>query len=69
MKIHESDQEYIEARSALIPIAVQHANQVAGIKPTMGKDLDRWNETWNLAYHTKMNELWEHKKKVTGGRG
>ena len=45
--------EYVSQRNALIPSAVAHANRIAGANPQSNDDRD----TWNRAFHGKMNDL------------
>ncbi len=45
--------EYVKQRNALIPSAVAFANQKAGDNPQSNED----RETWNRAFHSKMNDL------------
>lgn len=64
----ESNQEYVEARKTLIPIAEKHADLIAGEKPPSGKSRtirrikEAWENKWNFAFHTKMNELYKMKE-------
>ena len=45
--------EYVTQRNALIPSAVAFANKKAGANPQSNADRD----TWNRAFHGKMNDL------------
>ena len=53
--------DYIEARNAFIPDAEAYADKVCGEKLPKQKKNDaereEWNNCWNLAFHSKMNEL------------
>ena len=51
----KANQDYIDARNRLIPIAERHANAKAGVKST--GDRDEWVEEWNYAFHTQMDLL------------
>jgi hypothetical protein len=53
------DSEYVEKRSKLIPFAEKYADEKNG-KVYRGKDgpgREEWMRSWNLDYHSKMNEL------------
>jgi len=61
---------YEMKRDSLIPKAEQYADIVAGPRPRAtetrhqkDEELDKWNATWNKAFHSKMDELWEKKGK------
>lgn len=45
--------DYVAQRDALIPHAVAHANKAAGANPQSNTERD----TWNRAFHSKMNDL------------
>lgn len=51
------NQEYIEARNALIPLAEQYANESAGPTPPAKRLISSWAARWNEFFHKKMNEL------------
>ncbi len=56
---------YEAERNKLIPVAIAHANRMAGLRPRkkMHKgqnddpELTAWVANWNYAYHQKMNDL------------
>lgn len=60
----EPNQEYIQKRAALIPIAESYANEVCGAtsqkletpKKTEEEHI-RWVGRWNNAFHGKMQQL------------
>ncbi len=61
-----SEYEYEKERNKLIPQAEKYADEVAGKRPKPKKLNDpltiAWNNTWNRAYHGKMDELWKGTK-------
>lgn len=55
-----TDKQYEAARNKLIPEAKEHADKIAGPRPRKGvnkNDGQKRCNTWNLAFHTKMNTL------------
>ena len=53
-----TNNDYVMAREALIPVAEAYAYRVAGHKPVGDVDItDVWADKWNLAFHKKMEDL------------
>jgi len=62
MKVNKLDQEiYIVERNKLIAIAVNHANVLFGSTYSDIKKKEEWEDSWNRAFHDKMNDLWKNK--------
>ena len=56
MTVPKVDRNRIKLRESLIPIAEKYANDLHGELPGDG-DRDTWVAAWNLAFHSKMEEL------------
>lgn len=56
-KVNKPDLGYIIERNLLIPIAEKYANDEHGIGHLPDESREEWGEKWNLAFHSKMNEL------------
>jgi hypothetical protein len=54
---------YEAARNSLIPEAKKYATKVSGARPAKNNVVkyELWCDKWNLAFHSKMNTLWEEK--------
>lgn len=61
VKTEDRNVDYARERNKLIPEAEKFANKSSGAKPYNNKELEKWNAKWSLAFHTKMNELWERR--------
>lgn len=48
---------YIRLRSALIPLAEEHADALCGAAAGNSKVAESWAGAWNCAFHGKMEEL------------
>jgi hypothetical protein len=51
------DQNYIDQRNKLIPVAEQYANEKEGHTPKPNQERDAWANNWNRAFHGEMNRL------------
>jgi hypothetical protein len=49
------NKRYVAERDKLIPFAERYANKKFGERP--GANRDKWVSDWNLAFHSKMDEL------------
>jgi hypothetical protein len=58
---------YEKERNWFIPTAERFANSECGKKPPARPQeiLEAWNAKWSLAFHSKMNELWENRHEVS----
>lgn len=52
-----TDRVYEAQRNALIPKAEKHAYKITENLPRTGNNKEAWNNAWNFAFHSKMNEL------------
>lgn len=54
------DQQYVDMRNTLIPIAERYANKAAGQSGTgkSMKEREVWAARWNRAFHRRMNALY-----------
>jgi hypothetical protein len=63
-----NDVEYEVERNKLIAPAARYADELAGPEPAGGNPiadmrLAQWRETWNRAFHLRMNVLWREVRK------
>ncbi len=62
----KKNQDYIEARNMLIPLAEAFANKKHGTSPSLGEIREDWVRNWNKAFLGRMDSLAKEQGVVKG---